>query len=79
MNCNECENINITEIEQHKTSVLTSHMCLEYNCRVFHDNNHRGLDNYIEPCEQCRKEMIVRGKRAEINPIDDACDIEFKI
>jgi phage FluMu protein Com len=58
-NCNECEYISITEEAQHKQSVSIPHICTKFNVEVIHGNNHVGIDDFIEPCRQCKGDLSI--------------------
>lgn len=52
INCNICKHINITEENQHNTSI--PHVCLIYNKRLFHRSNKpKDFHGLIYPCKEC--------------------------
>ena len=58
MDCNDCEYLNITEMEQIRTSHGNQipHFCTKYNKRVIHRVSNRRHSGYLHPCEECEKE-----------------------
>lgn len=53
--CNQCKFISITEEEQHKFKYIhQNHICNKHKKRVFHENKHKGICDYIEPCYECK-------------------------
>lgn len=55
VNCNECNFISVTEEEQHTHSIYKlDHRCLKHgHYKLFHRNNHKGIDDFIYPCREC--------------------------
>lgn len=54
--CNECNQLNITEDEQDALwgkGISEDHYCLKYNKRVFHRTRARVHDPKIYPCSEC--------------------------
>lgn len=55
-NCNDCQYINMTEEEQHKTALGSPHICLKYKKRVYHNSGRPGYHGVIYPCKKCIEE-----------------------
>lgn len=58
-NCNECQWLNITEVQQERTlkrTVYNEHACMIYGRRLFHRTQNRIHDAFIFPCEECDKD-----------------------
>lgn len=57
VDCNDCENINITEVEQRTTENNKPHICLKYMKRCFHRSQEKDYhDIFIFPCDECWKD-----------------------
>ena len=58
MDCNYCEYLNMTEVEQSQTSdgKYIPHICTKYNKRVIHRASSRYHNARLYPCEECEKE-----------------------
>lgn len=63
VDCNNCKNINITEIQQ--IDKAKDHICKIYNKRVLHNANTKIHDSYIFPCIECKLENYKYHKESE--------------
>lgn len=60
VNCNECYHISLTEEQQERLGKYNIHHCRTYNKRVFHRDNHKGFNDYIYPCNECKNDDYER-------------------
>lgn len=64
-NCNNCEYINLTEEQQHKTARGEPHICTKYKRRVFHRSSRPGYHEIIYPCYECMSEHEDKKKASD--------------
>lgn len=64
-NCNDCEHVNLTEEQQHRTAPGSPHICMKYGKRVFHRSSRLGCHEMLFPCKECedaeRRKMTEKG------------------
>lgn len=53
VNCDNCYYISLTEEQQHRLGKNNIHYCRTYNKRVLHMDNHKGYNDFIQPCKEC--------------------------
>lgn len=58
IDCNNCENINITEFQQNFRGTKDDHICKYYNKRIIHRCTSACThETRIYPCYDCEKEQ----------------------
>lgn len=59
-NCNDCQKLNITELQQQKSDGFPPHICTVYGKRVLHRSASAGYHGMLYPCYECEKDGFSR-------------------